>query len=208
MTLATIRSTAKTKLRITSTSTDNLLSDSVLTGLVNEAVRKVSRERAWPWLLTSATVSVATTGLGTLPTDFLQARELLYGTDPSPVPYVSFDAILASKNAYVWSENGTSIVVEPAPASSTNFTLWYYQREEALSADGDLPLIPATYEDIVATWTAHLGALVRRDYDHAAALERQYRDELESLSRVVFRKTGGGVKVGLRRERTTIPARW
>lgn len=208
MTLATIRSQVKTKLRI-GTATDNLLSDTVLTGLVNEALRKVTRERSWPWLLTSASVSISTSGVASLPTDFTAAHSLLYGsTDPAPIPFVGFTDLLGSKGAYVWSENGTQIQVEPAPTATTSMTLWYYQREEALSADGDTPIMPTVHDDIVAIWAAHLGALIRKDYDHAAALEREYRDELMALDRAVFRKAGGGLKVAVRRERTTSPARW
>ena len=71
---------AKRKLRI-GTSGEALLTDSVLADLVNEALRHFCRDRHWPWLLTSATVSVATTGLGSLPADYIASRALLHDGD-------------------------------------------------------------------------------------------------------------------------------
>lgn len=205
MTLATMRSAVKTKLRIGST-TDNLLTDTVLTAHVNEALRKVARERPWPWLLTSATVSVSTAGVGTLPTDFLSAHSLVY--DGIKVEYVGYAELLAGEYRYAWSENGTQIVVEPAPTATTDFTLHYFQREEALSADGDNPLLPDAHVDLAILWAAHLGALTRRDNDHASMLAVEYDRELASAIKFVFRKAPSGLRVALRAERRVEAARW
>lgn len=195
----------KAKLRI-GTAGESLLTDAVLVDLVNDALRKFTRERMWPWLLTSATVSVATTGLGTLPADYLVSRQLLYNA--LPVPYVGIDELLTGRNRYVWTENGTTIQVEPAPSASTNFTLWYYQTEDDLATGGASPIAPAVYHDIIGLWAAHLGALHRRDMDHAAQLAAEYGAEITRIGDLLFRKKGQGVRVTLRSQLINERARW
>lgn len=195
----------KAKLRI-GTAGEALLTDSVIVDLVNESLRKFTRERLWPWLLTSATVSVATTGLGSLPADYQASRQLLYNA--LPVPYVGIDELLTGRNRYVWTENGVSIQVEPAPSASTNFTLWYYQIESDLATGGAEPVAPAVYHDVIVLWAAHLGALHRRDADHAAQLAAEYGAEIGRMSDLIFRKKGQGTRVTLRSQLVNERARW
>lgn len=210
MTLGTMRSALQTKLRIGAAG-DALLTTTVLNTCINEALDSFSRARQWPWLLTSASVTISTSGTGALPADFGQARQFLMPDSTgakNAVPYVSMDDILNSENRYVWSEDGTNIRVEPAPSASLSATLWYYRTETSLAADGNNPICPAAHQSPIILWAAHLASIVRRDFDTATAFEREYDREMAALAKYVFRKAGGGVRVERRAERTTISARW
>lgn len=195
----------KRKLRIGS-SGEGLLDDTTLATIVNEAVRYFSRERTWPWALTSATVEVATTGLGTLPSDYYAARQLLY--DGDPVRYVGIDELLSGRYQYVWTDDGTKIHVEPAPGAATNFTLWYYQIEDDLATGATSPIAPAIYHDAIGLWASHLAAMQRRDYDLANGLAAEYAAAVQRISANVFRKRGQRVRVTLRGELGGRQARW
>lgn len=210
MTLATMRTAVKTKLRIGGTA-DNLLTDSVLNGLINEALDSFSRARQWPWLLTSTSVNISTSGIGTLPADFVTARQFLMpdaSGNAHAVPFVSIDDLLSSANRYVWTEDGANIRVEPAPSATTTGTLWYYRAEASLSSDGSNPYTPAQHQAPIILWASHLAAITRRDYDLATQYAQEYDRELASLTRIVFRKSGGGVRVERRAERSAARARW
>lgn len=190
---------------------DGTLTPPVLNGTINEALRRYSAEREWPWLLTSATVAISTSGIGTLPTGFVTAKQLLMpdsnGT-PNVVPYVGIDNLLSSEYRYCWADDGTNVRVEPAPVASTNSTLWYFRVETDLTADTDTPLMPAAYHDLIVTLAAELGAKKKRDYEQAQMLHSEYLELLKVYERRVFRKAPGGIRVGLRRERSQAQARW
>lgn len=195
----------KNKLRIPD-SGEGYLTDTRLVLFVNEALRHFCRERDWPWLLTSATVSVATTGIGSLPADYKASRQVL--CDGKPVPYVGIDELLGGTNRYVWTDDGVSLRVEPAPSATTSFTLWYYQIESDLADGDDSPIAPSLYHDAIGLWASHLAALARRDSELAMSLEHEYNKAIERIVGVAFRKRGQTVRVTLRGELATPRATW
>ena len=199
-----IRAAAVTKLRIPS-SGDGLLTSPTLNDLINESLRKISRERLWPWLLTSANLTVATTGIAALPADFVEADTLIY--DSAPVAWAGLHELLMSGNRYVWADDGTNVRVEPAPSASITMTLWYYRTDPDLATDASTPLMPAGHHDLIAIETAHLAALLRHDPDQAASWSGQYERELVNMVKAAFRKRGD-VKVARRRDRRQWTARW
>lgn len=195
----------KNKLRIPDQG-EGLLTDARLVLFVNEALRHFCRERDWPWLLTSATVNVATTGLGTLPTGYKAARFLTQSGNP--VTYVGIDELLAGTNRYVWTDDGVSLRVEPAPTATTAFTLHYYRIEPDLDDGDSSPIAPSLYHDAIGLWAAHLAALTRRDSEFAMQLEHEYNREIDRIASVAFRKRGQTVRVTARGELGTPRATW
>ena len=101
-----------------------------------------------------------------------------------------------------------SIHVEPAPSATTSFTLWYYQKEDDLASGSTSPIAPAIYHDPIGIWAAHLGALHRRDMDHAALLAAEYQQEVNRMADVIFRKKGQTVRVTTRGELGGQLGRW
>lgn len=204
MNRAELRAAVSTNLRIPP-SGDGTLTSAVLNDLVGQSVRKVARERMWPWLRTSSDLTVTTAGTAALPADFIEADTLTF--DDMIVESVAFHELLAGYRRYAWADDGTNVRVEPAPSASTTMTLWYYRAEPNLADDTDSPLLPANHHDLIVSWATGLGFDIRADFDAAIRWRDRYERELTNAVKQVFRQRSGN-RVALRSERRQSTARW
>lgn len=195
----------KVRLRIGS-SGEGLLTDTVLADLVNQAMRKFSRDYPWPWLIHSTTVTIATTGIAPLPADTVASRQVVI--DNAVAEYVGIDEFVGSQNRYVWTDDGVQLRFEPASAANKTATLWYHRYEPALATDNQSPLAPVPFHDLIVLWAAVLGARIRRDMDLADELAREYDRESAGMRDDRNRKRGGRHQVVIRDELNRDRATW
>lgn len=182
------------------------LTDEVLVDLVGQALRKFSRDRTWPWSLTSTTITVATTGLAPLPTDAVASRQVL--VDDAIAEFVGFDEFLAGDGRYVWTDDGTNLRFDPTPQTAFTATLHYHRVEPALTDGNSVPTAPETHHDLIVLWAAVLGARVRRDYELAGELAGEYERELAATRGDKNNRKGQRHRVTMRADLTRARATW
>lgn len=125
---------------------------------LNEALRRISSEKRWPWLLTSSAMSWASVADDEVPTDFMHPRVLMVGDYQAR--YVDLAQFLqANRIGCVWTMVGRNARLAPTPTSTVTGTLFYYRHEPDLSTDASIPLVPTGYQDAIIHYAAHLGAL-------------------------------------------------
>ena len=86
-----LRNAVKDRLAIKSdgggTSLDGLITNAFVNTSLNDALNRVSMERDWWWLASTASLSFDTVnGAATLPSDFMRANELVINSSPAAWP--------------------------------------------------------------------------------------------------------------------------
>lgn len=137
-----------------------------------------------------------TGGIYDLPADFLEARALS-GTGTSgtyllkPVSFAEFHAYPTSGNPSVYTTYSRKIEIRATPSTDTEFTLIYFARPAAFSADGD------TSDLLTNHHTIYLYASMIALYDYTQDIElrdraaSQYDAMKESLNAQADRQRGG-----------------
>lgn len=195
----------KVRLRI-GDSGEGVLHDEVLVEQVDAALRKFSRDRRWPWLLTEATVTIGIDGKAPVPADFAFSRQVVI--DNAVAEFVGFDEWVGSDGRYVWTDDGTQLRFDPAPDASFTATLHYHRFEPTLTEGDDSPVAPDAYHDLIVIWAARLGANIKRDYDLAGVFSNEYDRELARMSDDKSRKKGQRHRVTRRDEMNRSRAVW
>jgi hypothetical protein len=144
---------------------DALITSAWLGAAVNTALQVVSSEKDWWWLLSSVTFQF-NGGQAALPVDLLKIEAVQgYGAYLEPV---SRRDLLDQDNVALpapvgWTVIGNVLWLVPAPGGLIDARMLYYRAEPALVADGDVPLMPATFHDKLVAYGAYLGYLRRQD---------------------------------------------
>ena len=90
-----------------------------------------------------------------------------------------------------WYFYEDTINVYPVPDKAYTATLKYYKRPTALSADADIPQLPAEFEELLVLGAAYRVLQVKDNYDQAGVLQNKYDEILDKLvMRYSQRQTG------------------
>ena len=184
MQLSDIRTEIRTRMNVGTT--DANISNSVLTTLINAALRHISVQYDWPWLEVEATANtVAGTETITLASNVRKVthmyheyhellyrqfrdRPLFYGLTGPPVAFSEQAGVY-----YVW----------PTPNAVYTVSYGYIlDKEPALSADSDKPLVPDWAISLVITQACILVARRLRDRDTERGFYAEYRDLLQTMT--------------------------
>lgn len=116
--------------------------------IVEQAEGRIYAELRCREMETLATVS-ATSGIASLPTDFIEARDLwvVIGTGRGSVPFVGRDALggyIGAGGSYPAAASIYGTTLEIAPAVTIDMSLLYYARPPAMTSDSDQPVPMAT----------------------------------------------------------------
>lgn len=129
------------------------------TEFLNDALRATAAAADWPWLEATQTITlVAGTAAYALPTGYLDTRSVKL-SDGEPVTRVAvedgdrWDSWQAAPSCG-YAIEGDTIVFFPTPAAADTVTHRYTVEETELSADGDEPLLPATFHPAVVCYAA------------------------------------------------------
>lgn len=192
---------------------DTGFSTSTITDYINDAQRDVFTEyrlnfmEATQTYTTAVNVADITNGVG-LPTNYTIAIDLFDVTNNEIIPYkdISYlDNLETTNNSgRFWYKYAGTINLYPTQTTALSVRLRYYKAPTELAADGDVPLIPELYSEILV-----LGASIRvletkDNYDQAAILERKYnRKLLTMVGMTSVNQTGSSTKQRINRYSTS-----
>ena len=155
-----LRSRIRTLTNINSTA---LLSDSQINDVLNEVHLVICGSQQWPFLVSSATISVvagdSTYSLPAGATGVLLASRTGNIFEPRQLQAISvFDADVLPDTSSNWPmyytfDNGT-LTLYPEPAANETLTVRYISRAEALDSDGDEPPFDEEFHPAYAYATA------------------------------------------------------
>lgn len=192
MNLLELRNAVKDRLAVrsdgTGVSLDGLITNAFVNTSIDDALNRISMERDWWWLATSATLSFDTVdGDAPIPTGFMRANQLVI--NGSPAEFVPFESYLdpeENNTAYGWTVYGTNVKIVPIPTTTTAGTLYYFQSEPALSTqatpDTKSPIMPVVYHKSIVAYASHLCAARRQDEQRAALYLQEYGNFLKSMN--------------------------
>lgn len=162
---------------------------------INRGVQRISsvldkQGNALPFLDGSATVTVATTGIGSLPNDFSKAKSVVSTATPpvklGPLSHDDFVARqtlgdIANIDPISYTIYNNSLMVSPAPPTSKNYSLAYVKTVPLLTSGSDEPLVPERYRHL-----CHMAALSYAygetdETEQASLLEKQLETEIAQM---------------------------
>lgn len=177
---------------------------------LNEAVRRLSLEKRWPWLLTSVAMQWPSLADDPVPTDFIAPRILLVtnGGVDTEARYVDLQVFLQTPRTQPWwTMVGRNARLAPTPTTTVNGTLFYYRAEPDLSTDTSEPLAPAYAHDAIVHYASHLGHLNLQN-PSGAADELALYNQLVTLLDDRARSGPSGQRVRTQDELTSVYASW
>lgn len=183
-----LRNAVKDRLAIKSdgagNSLDGLITNTFVNTSLNDALNRVSMERDWWWLASTASLSFDTVyGAATLPSDFMRANELVINSSPAEwVPLETFLDPTSDNSTFGWTIYGNQAKITPIPSTTTTGTLYYFRSEPALSSDGSSPLMPVVYHSVIVAYASHLCAARRQDEQRASLYLQEYGTFLKSMN--------------------------
>lgn len=192
MQLSDIRDTVRRRAGIGDT--DPLFTDTVMTALVNDSLRRVSVRQDWPWLDTAGSANtVAGTETLTLPS-FRKVRwlrwedrEVTYATNRDRADW--YDESGAPER---YTEEAGSVILLPKPDAVYAIAYGIVRAgETVLAADADVPLIPDWAIEMVISDTGLLVARRKRDREMERVYYAEFLDTYNTLLDDIIQTTEG-----------------
>jgi hypothetical protein len=191
MNLGELRTEVKNRLAIP-TAGDGLITDTIVNGTINSALRVITTTRDWPWLLTSSQLAFpANVGYAEIPCEFIRAKELVI--DLRRICYVEINEFIDQTLVgypYVFTMIGNQVKLFPVPTTLTLGTMYYYRSEPELTIDTQNPIMPEFLQGWIVSYAAYLCALRRQDEGTAGIYFAESNDLLNRMRDDVRRKTG------------------
>ncbi|MGE4425491.1 MAG: hypothetical protein AB7G37_03450 [Solirubrobacteraceae bacterium] len=197
-TLADLRTALRHRLRVPSG--DALTDETLLTGLVNEALSAVASEADWPWLEVHSTTHVTEGGgAWNLPADFGRLIVARFtgqqALERMPIETLDrLDDAVGSPRFYAFF--GSQLIWRPILVYAGDLWVRYKILEATLTGDDDPPKIPERYKAAVVEMAAVLAHRRNGDHDKAAAAQDEYDRWLARMRRdagLVSDSEGGGI---------------
>lgn len=171
-----------TYLRADIASDDMKFTGTVMTRLINLALRQISTEAECFWLNTSVTLPVllntssyALTGF----TRFHKARRVtndLHTDLLSVGPNEIEEFLQRPGKPTAWTIEEGNLKLGPIADAAYTYVFHYTMYETPLASSGDTPLLPAIYSDFLAVRAASMAAIKNRDPDTVTALRDEFKD--------------------------------
>ena len=183
-----LRNAIKDRLTIKSdgsgNSLDGLITNTFVDTSINDALNRLSLERDWWWLATTASLTFnTTTGKAPLPADFMRANELVI--NDTPVEFVPLETLLdpdSDYSNYGYTIYGKEILLSPIPSVAPPATLYYFKSEPALTSDGATPIMLPVYHYAIVCYGSFLCAARRQDEQRASLYLQEYTNFLRSMN--------------------------
>lgn len=184
MDLTTLRSETRTRTGVPAD--DSLITDAVLTQLINAALQHISTERDWPWLEKVATINTAGgTDAYAVPADWSRTVSVI-GASGVPLrrtPIDELDYMTGSGTPRFFGLFGDQVVVRPTPSGVEALKHRYIGTADSLTTDGQSPSMPAAYHYAIVAYAAYL--LFRRtgNVTEAGAALAEYQTWMERMGK-------------------------
>lgn len=177
---------------------DTTYDSSAITNFLNDTQNDIFNQYQLPFMeavqgytLTSGNADI-TAGNG-LPDDFVTALDLmLTGTGynklltPRDVRHVDYEdpdyEAQAAGTPNEWFKYADTIRVIPEPDRAYTVSLRYYKRPTLLSADADVPSLPAEFEEALVLGASYRILQVKDNYDQAGVLENKFMELVVKLN--------------------------
>lgn len=200
------RAELKTSIQALGYGTDT---DTAQNEAINSTIRRVEGYKRWPWQETESTaitLALAAKTLASVPADVLHvdAVRLQSGTDeyePEFKPAQEVRRLLHldrdNGTPRYWTKYAGSILIYPRADRAYTGTLDYVKDPADLSADGNSPLVPATYHDVIKWGSVAQLAYRERDWqavDHADKMYAIAFAEMNAAVGVLERQNASHVK--------------
>lgn len=186
MNLGQLRTSLQTKGWETDTAT-------IQTEALNAAYRRVVAYKRWPFMEAEGTVT-ATVGQGNVSLAALttllsiDSIRLASGTQYPEVSYRDPETVKAALHAdrdngtpVWWTYYDDQLWLYPRPDLAYTVTVQYILDPPDLSADGDTPIIPAAYHDLLVWGAISDIAFRERDYTGQAVADQKYARLLREM---------------------------
>lgn len=204
MDLAALRTALQQRLGLPSVG-DGLATTTVQTAVINSALRDLSNEHDWPWLISSASLTFSA-GSAAFPTGCLRARELTINGRPAKfVPLAHFLGVAGDSSDYVWTTQATTVKITPVPDTAPTAVLYFVRSEPELSGDSDVPLLPEAYHDVLLARAAYRANVTRNHMDESVRDDNDYQLQVRKMKSASWARTGPR---GVRRAGVVNWARW
>jgi hypothetical protein len=207
-TLTSLQTALQTKLGIPSG--DALLTTTVQTAFINEALHKLEGEGEWQWQEGTETLNAVITNSTLTPssTNYSKTKHLSVTTGagaPLELKDISFlDKLANASGEPVFYGFWAGLIqIRPKADASYSFTHRYLKREVDLVSGSDTPLVPDRWIPAVVEYAACLCYRRINDADNAARALAAYQDWVGRAAEVGDLKateSGGGVDRGAKQQ--------
>lgn len=173
--------------RIGSSTSDPNLSSAVLNSLINAGIRSINLMHDWSWLIkTDATLTATVAGQSAY-TPASDHRKTIYiraGSDymltyKTEADLERFNQFTGAPRFYTL-ENGT-IRMFPTPDEVYELRHVYVHNAPALSADGDVAIIPDWAIDLLISYVGMRAAARLRDRELMGIMQEEWRDVYRAM---------------------------
>jgi len=204
-----LRDAVKDRLAIRSdgsgNSLDGLITNTIVNTAIDDALKRISIEKDWYWLATTAPLTFSTTtGKASLPANFMRANQLVVNSYPAELlPLDTVIDPLSDNATFGWLIYGLDAQITPVPSTVPTATLYYFRYEPTLASDSASPVMPVPYHYAAVAYASYLCAARRQDEPRASLYLQEYGSYLRTMAndnRSVIRKR---IKFGRRRDYAT-----
>ena len=167
---------------------DTVLTYEVIDEFLNVALRQVSVEHNWPWLLDTQTVTTASgDGDYDVEVDYLATRTVSENSTDLVLRHKNLRDILEYSDSVTgrptyYVVTAESMKLRPVPDGVYTLTHYFYRMEPRLAGDLAKPLIPFGYDEGVILYATHLCLLFRGETDRATATLNSYGKWLDRVA--------------------------
>lgn len=190
--------------RLGVSTSDGLLTAAAINDAINEASHSLNAEMDWEWLQAVETITtVAGTDLYTPAANWQRTIDLRLSDDRtmpffSPMKLRERWALMGSGEPAEWAIDVNQILLRPVPAGVTAMRHTYLINDPDLTADSDIPLVPAS-EHYAIVELATVLTLRRDSSNPRATLAQAAYDAWLARARAKRRRVDRPYKVNVRR---------
>ncbi len=188
-TLATLR--ARVQARSASNGADSLLTSAQLNDYVNRALAQMTVEEVdWPWqkVIDAAQVLAVGAQQFTPPAGWYRTASLTLKDTGIPLERRApkyLDRVVGQGRPEWWAPDGAIIAFRYMADQNYTAIHRYYRFEPVLAADGDTPLIPEAYSQVVVEYAAYLALTQGNSVGRAAQALADFQREIRILKQHV-----------------------
>jgi hypothetical protein len=182
-TLAELRSAVRKRVPVSEN--DTQITYDVIDEAINSALKQVSVEHNWPWLLKSVNVST-TSGTDTVPVpvDWLATKLVVITATASSLQSRHLEELLVISSTTtgqptLFAVDEENVLLRPVPDAVYVMNHVYYRSEPTIAGDLAKPLIPQGYDEGVIEYAAYLILRYKREDNRALAAMKAYNDWLD-----------------------------
>ena len=168
--------------RVPITDTDTQLTYEIIDEFINTALRQVSTEHNWPWLLdTQAITTAAGDDSYNVDADYLSTKVISENQSDLVLRNTAIQDILEipdteSDRPSCYMIDREQVILRPVPDGIYTLTHYFYRMEPALSGDSSQPFIPYAYDEGVVEYATYLCLRMKREDQRAVLSLKAYQD--------------------------------